>query len=72
MVRPGHKWTPAEGADGYLVRFGPDKDFLNQTIQVKGGDCASLLVHVLTRGVEYCFTVQAYNENGISEISNIN
>ena len=31
------RWHPVEGADGYLVRFGIAPDFMNQCIQVKGG-----------------------------------
>lgn len=60
------RWHPVEGADGYLVRFGIAPDFMNQCIQVKGGQRDSLLVHILSRGQDYHFEVSAYNKNGIS------
>ncbi len=59
-------WTPAEGADGYLVRFGIDPDDLNLAIQVKGGENASLLVHILTRGQRYWYAIDSYNGSGIT------
>ena len=60
-------WTPVEGADGYLVRFGIDPDDLNLCIQVKDGSTSSLLVHILTRGQKYWWAIDSYNESGISE-----
>ena len=60
-------WKPVQGADGYLVRFGPEEGFLNQVIQVKGGDESSLTVHILNRKSPYIFKIQAYNGNGLSE-----
>ncbi len=35
-------WNKAFGADGYLVRFGYQPDFLNQCIQVKGNETTEL------------------------------
>lgn len=61
------EWTPSVNADGYLVRFGIDPEFMNQTIQVKGGDVSSLCIHILTRGEKYWYRVDTYNENGITE-----
>lgn len=61
------EWIPVQDADGYIVRFGISPDFMNQTIQVKGGDTSSLQLHILTRNQKYCFAIYAYNENGISE-----
>ena len=46
-------WNKASGADGYLVRFGYQPDFLNQCIQVKGNETTELLLHILTKGVKY-------------------
>ena len=60
-------WKAAEGAKGYLVRFGIAPDYLNQTIQVKGGDKTTLALHILTKGVKYYYTVDSYNENGVTE-----
>lgn len=61
------KWEPVEGAEGYLVRFGIAPDYLNQTIQVNDGKKCSLALHILTKGVDYYYTVDAYNENGLTE-----
>jgi xylan 1,4-beta-xylosidase len=58
-------WPPAAGAAGYVVRFGvaPDKLYLH--VQVEGD--TSLEIRSLNRGVPYTFTIDSYNENGITE-----
>lgn len=60
-------WNKVSGADGYLVRFGYQRDFLNQCIQVKGNDTTELLLHILTKGVKYYYRVDTYNDSGITE-----
>lgn len=60
-------WNKASGADGYLVRFGYQPDFLNQCIQVKGNETIELLLHILTKGVKYYYRVDTYNDSGITE-----
>lgn len=60
-------WNKASGADGYLVRFGYQPDFLNQCIQVKDPETTGLLIHILTRGVKYYYRVDTYNDSGITE-----
>lgn len=60
-------WNKASGADGYLVRFGYQPDFLNQCIQVKGNETTELLLHILTKGVKYYYRVDTYNDTGITE-----
>ena len=60
-------WNKASGADGYLVRFGYQPDFLNQCIQVKGNETTELLLHILTKGVKYYYRVDTYNGSGITE-----
>mgnify|MGYP001198314200 FL=1 len=60
-------WNKAFGADGYLVRFGYQPDFLNQYIQVKGNETTELLLHILTKGVKYYYRVDTYNDSGITE-----
>ena len=54
-------------ADGYLVRFGYQPDFLNQCIQVKDKETTGLLLHILTKGVQYHYRVDSYNDSGITE-----
>ena len=60
-------WTPAAGADGYLVRFGVSTGALHQCIQVEGGTVSNLTTHVLTRGVRYAWRVDAFNASGVRE-----
>lgn len=60
-------WNKPFGADGYLVRFGYQPDFLNQCIQVKGNETTELLLHILTKGVKYYYRVDTYNDSGITE-----
>lgn len=60
-------WNKAAGADGYLVRFGYQPDFLNQCIQVKDNKTTRLLLHILTKGVKYYYRVDTYNDSGITE-----
>ena len=60
-------WNKVSGADGYLVRFGYQPDFLNQCIQVKDCETTDLLIHILTKGVKYHYRVDAYNDSGITE-----
>ena len=60
-------WNKVSGADGYLVRFGYQSDFLNQCIQVKGNETTELLLHILTKGVKYYYCVDTYNDSGITE-----
>lgn len=55
-------WNKASGADGYLVRFGYQPDFLNQCIQVKGNETTELLLHILTKGVKYYYRVDTYKD----------
>lgn len=60
-------WNKVSGADGYLVRFGYQPNFLNQCIQVKGNETTELLLHILTKGVKYYYRVDTYNDSGITE-----
>ena len=60
-------WYKVKDADGYLVRFGYQQDYLNQCIQVKGNDTTDLLLHILTKGVKYYYRVDTYNDSGITE-----
>ncbi|MCD8261208.1 MAG: family 43 glycosylhydrolase [Bacteroides sp.] len=60
-------WNKVFDADGYLVRFGYQPDFLNQCVQVKGNEKTDLLVHILTKGVKYYYRIDTYNDSGITE-----
>jgi len=60
-------WNKVSTADGYLVRFGYQPDFLNQCVQVKDSETTDLLVHILTKGVKYYYRIDTYNDSGITE-----
>lgn len=60
-------WNAVPGAQGYLIRFGNAPGFLNLCIQVKDAGITSLTTHLLTKGVDYWFRIDSYNENGITE-----
>lgn len=58
------QWTPARGADFYIVRYGlaPDRLFTNYQVYGAG----SLDIRSLNTDVEYYFTVDAVNGSGIT------
>lgn len=60
-------WTAVPDATGYLVRFGVEPDFLSNCIQLNDASKDSLQLHILTRGVKYCYRVDAFNESGLTE-----
>lgn len=60
------RWKETPNADGYLIRFGYQPDFLNQTIQVKAGMPCQLTLHTLRRDQMYYYRVDAYNEAGVT------
>ena len=59
-------WTPAAGAEGYLIRYGIAPDKLWQCVQVQGGSKKELTLHTLNRGVGYHFRVDAFNDSGLT------
>ncbi len=61
------QWTPVKHADGYMISFGYDPEFLNLNIQVKGGEQKELMTHILTQGQSYYYRIDSYNENGCTE-----
>ncbi|UAB76295.1 family 43 glycosylhydrolase [Mesoflavibacter sp. SCSIO 43206] len=58
-------WDKVEGAQGYNIRWGIAPDKLYQSWQVY--DTNSHFMRCLDRDTPYYFTIEAYNENGISE-----
>jgi hypothetical protein len=63
------KWQKVPGAVGYNILWGIAKDKLYQTYQVFADQPESLKIRALTKGVSYYFAVEAFNENGVSKIS---
>jgi hypothetical protein len=59
------RWRPSEGADGYNVCFGIDKEKLYSSWLLY--DRTELDLGMLTKGQKYFVRVDAFNENGISK-----
>ncbi len=57
-------WTPVEGAVGYIIRSGIAPDKLYHNFQVT--DSCQFELPGLNAGVTYYFTIDSYNENGIT------
>ena len=62
-------WNAVEGVQGYNIRWGIAKDKLYQSWQVY--DTNEHFMRNLDRDTPYYFTIEAYNENGISEPSDV-
>jgi hypothetical protein len=62
-------WNKTPGSIGYNIRYGIRKDKLYQNYQVVGVD--SLTIRSLNGLQKYYFTIDAFNENGISKGINI-
>jgi len=58
-------WTKSPGAIGYNVRYGIAKDKLYHTYQVLGTD--SISINSLNSLQKYYFTVDAFNESGVTK-----
>lgn len=58
------KWDKAEGAIGYTIRYGTAKDKLYASYQVFDTD--SLTINNLNVHQPYYFTIEAFNESGIT------
>ncbi len=62
-------WRGVRGATGYNIRWGIAPDKLYQTWQRFADEGEELEIRALNRGVSYYFAIEAFNENGISELS---
>ena len=63
------KWVKALRADGYVVRYGILPDKLNNNYQVYEGN--EIAINSLNSGVDYYFTVDSFNDSGISYAASI-
>jgi xylan 1,4-beta-xylosidase len=59
------KWTKARDAIGYNIRYGTREDKLYLNYQVLGVD--SLIIQSLNASQKYYFSIDAFNESGISK-----
>jgi xylan 1,4-beta-xylosidase len=67
------KWAPKPDAVGYNIRYGTQKDKLYHNYQVLGAD--TVTIRSLNSSAKYYFTIDAFNENGITkgkDISEVN
>lgn len=62
-------WNEVPHAQGYIVRYGIAEDKLYSNFQVMGE--TSLEIGSLNKGVTYYFTIDTYNENGITRIEQV-
>lgn len=62
-------WEKVPQAAGYIVRYGVAKDKLYSNFQVMGD--TKLEIGSLNAGIPYYFTVDAYNENGITPTTEV-
>ena len=60
----GIDWPKAEGAEGYVVRYGLSPDRLCNHYQVWGRQ--SIRINALNRGHDYYFTIDALNSSGVT------
>ncbi|MFZ1290395.1 MAG: discoidin domain-containing protein, partial [Melioribacteraceae bacterium] len=64
-------WDKVDGVVGYNILWGIAKDKLYQTYQIFHDQGAKLELRALNKGVEYFFAIEAFNENGVSEMSEV-
>jgi len=58
-------WSPVAGADGYVIRYGIARNRLFTSYQVNGE--TSVHIHTLNVGVPYFFTVDSFNDTGVTK-----
>jgi hypothetical protein len=63
------KWNKASDAFGFNIRYGTQRDKLYQTYQVLGTD--SLTIRSLNANEKYYFTIEGFNENGVTKNQDI-
>ena len=62
-------WTPVKNAQGYNIRWGIAPDKLYSSWLIYGEN--ELLLKALTTDQQYWFAIEAFNENGISALSEL-
>ena len=64
------RWPAVPGAQGYIVRYGLAPDKLFTHFQVLGK--AELTMNSLNRGVDYFYTIDAFNTHGLTKGTAVN
>jgi hypothetical protein len=65
------KWEKVEGAVGYNILWGIASDKLYQTYQIWADEPSEKEIRALNVGVKYYFAIEAFNENGVSKVSEV-
>jgi hypothetical protein len=65
------KWQKVPGAIGYNILWGIGNDKLYQTYQIWNDQPETKEIRALSKGVSYYFAIEAFNENGVSKISDV-
>jgi xylan 1,4-beta-xylosidase len=65
------RWKKVPGAVGYNIRWGIAKDKLYETYQIFGDQLAEKEIRALTKGVQYYFAIESFNEIGVSKLSEV-
>lgn len=63
------EWDIVDGADGYIIRYGIAPDKLYNSFQIMSGNRYNITG--LTKGTNYHYTIDTYNENGVTKGSDI-
>ncbi|MEZ5106020.1 MAG: family 43 glycosylhydrolase [Draconibacterium sp.] len=58
-------WDKSEGANGYNISYGAEQNKLYQNYMVYGN--TTVTINSLNAGLGYYFTIEAFNENGITK-----
>jgi hypothetical protein len=64
-------WGAVSSAVGYNIRYGTSRDKQYLNYQVYGGSTTSLEIRSLNKGLQYFFSIDAWNEGGITESTEI-
>ncbi len=64
-------WEKVKGAVGYNILWGIAKDKLYQTYQIWNDQPSTKEIRALSKGVSYYFAVEAFNEAGVSKMSEV-
>ncbi len=64
-------WSKMPNTVGYNILWGIAKDKLYQTYQVWGDEPPKLELRALTLGQRYFYAIEAFNENGVSQKSDV-
>ncbi|MCL2088402.1 MAG: carbohydrate-binding protein [Oscillospiraceae bacterium] len=57
-------WDPVAGAEGYIIRLGIREDLMHNHFKVMGNTSAT--IRILNRGVDYYFSIDSYNDSGLT------